>query len=366
MLARKEEENLAARASTSRSHKWDHIPDVVWNRIWSIQSLPKIKALLWRSCNEALATGAGLQARHVNIDPSCSKCGFQPENGDHILFDCPFARNVWFGSPLQFSPPERPSLVDWIYSWNVWFKQDKKMAREAISKASFICWYLWRARNEQVFNGKTWDPSDVLQMADKAFVEFSNAVRFSGGASNSSSVGLGNDSSHRCSFWTPLPMGSVKANCDAAFTAETSRGGLGIIFRDHSGALVKARSIPIVLGSIIQGELLAIRDALLLALELGYDNLVVESDSLDAILFVEGSKSPGWEVEDLVVDVTTLRTSFSSVIFSFVPRAMNCVSDALARKALSIGYMTDWPNSIRWLQDLCVIDATGCTHPSHQ
>ncbi|XP_043710093.1 uncharacterized protein LOC122658990 [Telopea speciosissima] len=155
-------------------------------------------------------------------------------------------------------------------------------------------------------------------------------------------------------------------NCDAAFTAETSRGGLGIIFRDHSGVLVKARSIPLVLGSIIQGELLAIRDALLLALELGYDNLVVESDSLDAILFVEESKSSGWEVEDLVVDVTTLRTSFSSVIFSFVPRAMNCVSDALARKALSIGYRTDWPNSIRWLQDLCVTDATGCTHPSHQ
>ncbi|XP_043697105.1 uncharacterized protein LOC122647863 [Telopea speciosissima] len=254
MLARKEEENLAVRASTSRSHQWDHIPDVVWNRIWSIQSLPKIKVLLWRSCNEALATGAGLQARRVNIDPSCSKCGFQSKNGDHILFDCPFARNVWFGRPLQFSPPERPSLVDWIYSWNVWFKQDKKMAREAISRASFICWYLWRSRNEQVFNGKTWDPSDVLQMADKAFVEISNAVRFLGGVSNSSSVGLGNDSSHRCSFWTPLPKGSVKANCDAAFTAETSRGGLGIIFRDHSGALIKARSIPLVLGSIIQGE----------------------------------------------------------------------------------------------------------------
>ncbi|XP_043717788.1 uncharacterized protein LOC122665701 [Telopea speciosissima] len=173
LLARKEEENVWSKASTSRSRQREHIPDVVWNRIWAIQTLPKIKLFLWRTCNEALAIGAGLISQHVNIDPSCSTCGVSPESEDHILFDCPFACNVWFGSPLQFSPlDDMPNLVDWIQGWDFWFKKDKRIAQESLSRASFICWYLRQARNDFVFNGKDWTPSEVILVAEKAFLEF--------------------------------------------------------------------------------------------------------------------------------------------------------------------------------------------------
>ncbi|XP_043706355.1 uncharacterized protein LOC122656002 [Telopea speciosissima] len=164
----------------------------------------------------------------------------------------------------------------------------------------------------------------------------------------------------------PPPVGVVKVDCDAAFIKDTAKGGLGVIFRDHTGVVLRARSIPIMLSSVIHGEIMAIRSALLLALDLGYNNLVVVSNSRDAILFIEGSKSPSWEMEGLVDDVVNLKSSFSYISFSFVPRAMNIVSDALARKALSLGCVTDWPNSIRWLQDLCGNEVTGCTLLFHQ
>ncbi|XP_043691682.1 uncharacterized protein LOC122642306 [Telopea speciosissima] len=161
-------------------------------------------------------------------------------------------------------------------------------------------------------------------------------------------------------------VGFIKVNCDAALTVDLSKGGLGVIFRDHIGAVVKAGSIPQKLGSVIQGEIMAIRSAFIYALELSFDYLIVESDSRDAIAFCDGSKSPRWEVEDLVADVVRLKSSFSSISFSFIPRVMNGIPDALARKALSIGCIANWPNSIQWLQELCVTEATDCTHPSHQ
>ncbi|XP_043698953.1 uncharacterized protein LOC122649779 [Telopea speciosissima] len=324
LLSKLEEEGQSARASSSRSRPWESIPDAVWNRVWSIQTLPKIKAFLWRVCNEAIASGVGLRHRNVNIDPICVRCGVHKETRDHILLGCSFARSVWFGSSLQFSPSDNPSLIDWIRSWEVWFRQDKRLAREALSKAAFICWYLWRARNELSLKGIIWTSSEVLQLAEKAYLEFSALIK------------------------------------------DSDKGGLGIIFRDHTGRCLKARSIPHILGSIIQGELLAIRHALNLAIDLGVDNLLVQSDCKDAILFMEEKKSPDWEVEGLVANVVRLKSSFVSISFSFVSKAMNNVSDALARKALSLEYLTDWPNSIRWFQELCDSEVSGCTHPLPQ
>ncbi|XP_043697132.1 uncharacterized protein LOC122647903 [Telopea speciosissima] len=290
LLSKLEEEGQSTRASSSRSRPWESIPNAVWNRVWSIQTFPKIKAFLWRVCNEAIAFGVGLSHRNVNINPICVRCGVHQETGDHILLGCSFARCVWFGSSLQFSPPDNPSLIDWIRSWEVWFRQDKRLAREALSKAAFICWYLWRARNELSLKGIIWTPSEVLQLAEKAYLEFSGAVNGLVVCPQDGEIGI----SRICSQWHPPP-----------------------------------------------GELLAIRHALKLALDLGVDNLLVQSDCKDAILFNEEKKSPDWEVEGLVTDVVRLKSSFVSISFSFISRAMNNVSDALAKKALSLEYLTD-------------------------
>ncbi|XP_043705245.1 uncharacterized protein LOC122655069 [Telopea speciosissima] len=241
-------------------------------------------------------------------------------------------------------------------------RQDKRKAHADLSRASFICWYLWRARNELVFNGKAWTPTEVLIVAEKAFQEFAAATLMPGGLPPASFVGT----PQTCQHWEPPPVGVIKVNCDAVLPKGKAKGGLGLIFRDHTGAQCMARSIPHNFGTIIQGEVLAIRSALLAALEWGFENILVETDSRDAVLFIEGGKSPVVEVEDLIADVARLLPSFSSVAFSFVPRAMNVVSNALPRKALSLVCVTDWPNSIRWLHDLCVLDATSCTHPHHQ
>ncbi|XP_043725962.1 uncharacterized protein LOC122672566 [Telopea speciosissima] len=331
LLVRREEENHKALASSSRVRRWECIPDSVWKRLWSIDTLPKIKSFLWRSCNEALAMGENLVSGKIHIDPCCLRCGSAVESIDHLLFECTFARSVWFGSPLQFSPPtDVPCLVDWIQSWDVWFREDKRVAKIALSRASFLCWYLWRARNELVFSGKAWSPADIIQLAENAFIEFADANKSVapsslGGAYNSVSLNQ---------LWELPPAGFLKVNCDATSSASKNFGGLGVILRNHCGSALLARSIPTHFGSIIQGEILAIRNGVSAALEMGIENVMVESDNKEAIDFIKGTKIPAVEVEDLVRDILWLSEKFSSVSFSHIPRTMNSVSDALARKAL--------------------------------
>ncbi|XP_043718124.1 uncharacterized protein LOC122666080 [Telopea speciosissima] len=194
-------------------------------------------------------------------------------------------------------------------------------------------------RNNRVFKTKDWSPIEVISTAERAFLEFQSAP----------------------------PLGFIKVNCDAANTQGDTAGGLGIIFRDHNGRPLKALSISQVVSSAIPGEALAIREALMQARELGITNLLVESDNKEIISFIEDpNRVPPLDVAVVVEDVRELCSTFVSVSFLFVPRAMNVIADAVARKALFIMCMTDWSISTPWLDDLCLSEAIGYTHDSHQ
>ena len=50
---------------------------------------------MWRACCNVLPTKSNLTQRKVQIDPKCSFCNQQDETKEHILWECPFAHNVW-------------------------------------------------------------------------------------------------------------------------------------------------------------------------------------------------------------------------------------------------------------------------------
>ncbi|XP_043714624.1 uncharacterized protein LOC122662983 [Telopea speciosissima] len=218
-------------------------------------------------------------------------------------------------------------------------------------------------RNDRVFKTKDWSPIEVISTAERAFLEFQSVIT----SSNPSQTNSGAISSNENDRWNAPPLGFIKVNCDATKPQGDTVGGLGIIFRDHNGCPLKALSLSQVLSFAIQGEALAIREALMQARELGITNLLVESDNKEIISFIEDpNRVPPLDVAVVVEDVRELCSTFVSVSFLFVPRAMNVIADALVRKALSIMCMTDWPITTPWLDDLCLSEATGCTHDSHQ
>ena len=72
----------------------------------------------------------------------------------------------------------------------------------------------------------------------------------------------------------------MKINVDASFQYETLLGANGAVAQDDRGDSIAAANwyIPIVTG-VYSAELMAIRNALYLAANIGCNNVVLESDS---------------------------------------------------------------------------------------
>lgn len=64
-------------------------------KCWKVKTVPKIKNFIWKVLNGALAIPERLQTRRLNVDKQCQLCLPENETINHILFSCPFARQVW-------------------------------------------------------------------------------------------------------------------------------------------------------------------------------------------------------------------------------------------------------------------------------
>ncbi|KAL5760843.1 hypothetical protein ACOSQ2_019681 [Xanthoceras sorbifolium] len=106
--------------------------------------------------------------------------------------------------------------------------------------------------------------------------------------------------------WSPPPAGSLKLNSDAAVKSGYSVVGSGAVVHDSQGKVVAASAKPL-LGFFPAelGELLALREGLLLAQEL---NLIIEWVKLDAVNVVSRifNSPPSSVMDHIVSDVKAL------------------------------------------------------------
>ena len=77
-----------AEHSAARLHAW------TWKVIWSLNVPPKIRTFIWWACSNCLPTRDNLHHRRVRVELTCELCKQEPETTTHILWTCPFARNI--------------------------------------------------------------------------------------------------------------------------------------------------------------------------------------------------------------------------------------------------------------------------------
>lgn len=87
----------------------------------------------------ALPVGVQLVQRGIQVDFGCKTCG-EPETITHVLRDCVFAQQVW-NSQMVCLPPVG------IHDGNL---------------QAWICWNLWTARNQLVFENRAFTISEVI------------------------------------------------------------------------------------------------------------------------------------------------------------------------------------------------------------
>ena len=98
--------------------------------------------------------------------------------------------------------------------------------------------------------------------------------------------------------------------------------------------------------SVIEVEVLAVRKALELTIELGFDNITLERDSEVLIKYLVKDDNSLAHYGHLLVDIHVLMARFSLLRLSHVRRHCNSLAHALARRASSTPDLSIWMEEI--------------------
>ncbi|KAL4377090.1 hypothetical protein GQ457_02G030170 [Hibiscus cannabinus] len=174
---------------------------------------------------------------------------------------------------------------------------------------------------EKAYDKET--PVEVWLRSEVAFKEFSSAQA-------RSFLRAPHDLDDRPS-WTPPQQGHFKVACDAAFDKHTGKAAAAAVARDSSGRIVAGDSDCFFASSASTAEALAIRLGVTLALSVGLDNVIVESDCKEVIYRLISGVQSAWESAAVEEDILSRISSLSTCSFSFVPRSCNRVADWVAK-----------------------------------
>ena len=142
---------FSVKSATWLAHGHDEHPTPTWhfNWIWKLDVPPKIRIFLWQLLHNALPLRDNLYRRGLQIDRVCPLCTGDPENNDHLFWECPSTNQLWILAtqqlwlPMGLSPRGTPYVSHIIRSFH-------HIDRNTV-KVAFLLWQLWKARNAAVF-----------------------------------------------------------------------------------------------------------------------------------------------------------------------------------------------------------------------
>ncbi|XBI78249.1 hypothetical protein VPH35_087974 [Triticum aestivum] len=145
------------------------------------------------------------------------------------------------------------------------------MSKDKAAIAISVMWAIWSSRNKYTHEEIKFQPSRSMDLIQ----ELIQALHVPG--MPSSGVTL-------CKAkWHPPAAGTIKINTDAAVDVSERRSSLGVVARDHLGTFVAGRcskfpGVTDALPDAYVAELLAVREAVLLARDNGWPNILIETD----------------------------------------------------------------------------------------
>ncbi|XP_021800524.1 uncharacterized protein LOC110744812 [Prunus avium] len=313
---------------------------------------------IWRCCRNVLAVRENLRRRRVDVEADCPLCGDNGETEVHLFFRCEIARLFWFATPLQLDVLGVDG-EDFLSCWECLLQKFAQVDQidEILQIVAFGLWRIWKGRNAVVFERQTLDPIDLVRCLRMQTNEYRGA--------HSATMVLRSELVRppdvtcppRRTWQKPLP-GSVKANCDGAWVAQTKRGGVGWVIRSEWGELLRAGGRRIAwCGTALVAEAEAIRDMLGICLHNGFLSVEVESDSQEIIRMIRGDSLSATEIEGILFDIQVLVRRFQWVEFRHIPRLCNNAAHEVAAYFFRAGGSEVWDQSgPAWLHSVLALD----------
>ncbi|KAL5805331.1 hypothetical protein ACOSQ3_032131 [Xanthoceras sorbifolium] len=304
-------------SSSSPDSKW-------WLALWNLNIPPKIKIFIWRVCHNAIPSLCNLCSRKIVVDPCCSRCGDDPESSAHALFWCSSVRPIWestiFWAVLNLQRHISCfDLILWVFV---------RAKRAEFEEFCMILWGVWSDRNTVIHSKSPRVSADLVSWSLSLLREFQGTQRVFGSPPQ--------PPRQPCSSpWSPPPAGSLKLNTDAAVKPGFSVMGSGAVVRDSQGKVVAASAKPLLgFFPVELGELLALREGLLVAKELSLIIEWVELDAANAVARIFNS-CPSSFLDPIVSDIKALFRVVGVSNCHAIPRSRNGMAHSLASLAFS-------------------------------
>ena len=198
----------------------------LWNKlIWSTSLSPKLKLFLWKVGNNALPTGENLQTRGMLSNTMCTRIG-DSESIAHILFHCPFAKEVWELGPWEHSLDT--STQNSFFEKLQFSKHQSPLPPYGLTGNAFpwICWTLWTLRNQLLFENRSQSATEVFSKALVSLKEWE--------AAQPTTQESKQKDSPRCHALTENSM-EISCNTDASWKGGIQSAGLAWIFAGVEG-----------------------------------------------------------------------------------------------------------------------------------
>ncbi|KAJ1394179.1 Ribonuclease H-like superfamily [Sesbania bispinosa] len=141
--------------------------------------------------------------------------------------------------------------------------------------------------------------------------------------------------------WRPPLQNVVKVNVDASWFQDRKGGALALVARDSLGAVLVGSALHYLAPSPVVAEALAVREGMILANNLGFQRILLESDCLHVVSSCRNDLEIG-EVKGIVEDILAYRDRFSSCGFLWTHRSGNQLAHELAKAAASDSLPRSW------------------------
>ena len=324
--------------------------------LWKLCILPKIKFFLWKCYHHSLPVNAVLGHRGIDGLGGCSSCLDPDETIVHVLRDCPVAQGFWrlANCPTTLWQSFAGNFLDWLHinSTSKLLTNDKDYPWCLFFLLGI--WYLWLQRNRKIFGSQCMS-SNGVQKVEMQTREFFYCI---------ADPRKRRTKVPRLIKWLKPPVGWWKLNTDGSFLGSSGVAGGGGLIRDSRGQCIGGFAKAFAVTSCLAAELWALRDGLLLCLEMQAQAVVVELDAIAAVSLISNNACTNGDFSILVDDCRDLLLQLPQTQILHCFREANSCADALARMGsascdVEMFFVTPPPT----LLSLLNADMLGVYHP---
>lgn len=308
----------------------------VWKLLGKVDAAPKVISFIRKAILNVLPVMSNLSSKRVVSSSLCNLCGEGEESVEHCLFQCEWARCVWFGSDMSYYVDKRriTTFDDW------WLKVMTEVVvmrgdnREFATRVAYLCWQIWKHRCEVMYGGGKLLIENIIQGASSLAEEW--LQRKKKGEIVVAKEGEKQDK------WKAPDEGTLKINCDGSFKLPSREGGYRVIVRDYKGVLIDGCSGVAMVNSALGAEAAALKAGMVLAIQKHFTSVVFETDSIELVEALQDDTRVPWHVSSEIEELNALRFPFPSWEFSYISRKLNMAADWVARAERMKKISSDW------------------------